>query len=1166
MITCLYLNTLTHAVTDQYSEPSVILTSTDDYDNDGLPDTLDPDDDNDGVPDTKDFYPKNSSRFHDGESTQVLITTNDNTEPLTVTEMGKSTTFNVRLLKSPESPVVLPVIPPTNIATINVSELVFTPENWEIDQPITLTGTDDTLERGNREFKLAFKPLLSQDSTFNGQQVQPIELVNRSLEMTTSISETFESGSNISIPIVTNTNEKAKLSFSITDAPQGLMIHPRTHKLLWTPTQNQVGTHHLHLVISSTSGGLHEKMITLIITDGGTDPAGVYIVPGLGVDDINGGSASAPLATLRYATEEIATAGQTVYIRGGIYTHSDKIRQNKTEGSGGTLANPITIKPYGNEKVIFKYDGYLALKIESSHIIVDGIEIDGLAVNDHIDILKRCWWKKADPIGASKCIQANSGNHIVIKNCVLHDAVEKGVEILDARYVTVKDNIIYNIGHHSFAGGHGIMRKWDKDYGDDDMDYFRLDITGNLIFGIGQRIYSWVTSKSFSTLTIDEGKTILIDDTDDTQCKMRISNNLMLYNGIIDICPKKTPNFEIFNNSSFSDKGRIDPAPSGIVAKAFAPGAKIYNNAAETISASGSFSIHADKLFPELQPIAPATEADYSDYKARFYGNYTAGGGKTRPSYIPDGIINLGEARSLFRDPAQNDFRMKDDLPQDVGVPASELTRMMNMAADHGVTIKSNNWRHNHIYMTYIIIHNVDTENFTNPIYYEEDSETGEPSIVYDVSATWRDARIAEGQNVWQDTTKFKLKLGNKFNDWVTTQKELDNNFNPITDLGSNSQDWIDFDGDGVGNANDDDDDNDGINDSLDQFPRNKKEWFDHDNDGIGDNEDLDDDGDGILDTNDNFPLDNTQAPTASTGADQSINLPSSANLHADVNDAPLSYQTITWTQISAPSGAVVNITDRHLKDTTASFPAKGLYILRLTVENSKQVTHNYLFITVEVGINVSLNGTSLEWTVMSENGVKNYVIQQEIDGEWTDIKTITAEEKTNTTYSETVDPLGIYRIKSVNNNGSSNSFDMDHSVTIPLNEGWNLISFPHHNLDLNHFKTKSKGKIWGWENNRYEEIEQANAMRACWLYCDTDGEIKVMGDEVENNNVGLNLGWNLIGPADTIKAPNAFTIFSWNSWDKKYSRVRGDIDYLFRGRGYWIFTSEQTTIRLGKE
>ena len=85
---------------------------------------------------------------------------------------------------------------------------------------------------------------------------------------------------------------------------------------------------------------------------------------------------------------------------------------------------------------------------------------------------------------------------ITIQNCYLHDAFMKAVNIQDGRYITIKDNLITNIGTLAMLGGHGVMRMWEMTYGNNDPDEpetYRIDITGNIFSGVEQRIYSFVS-------------------------------------------------------------------------------------------------------------------------------------------------------------------------------------------------------------------------------------------------------------------------------------------------------------------------------------------------------------------------------------------------------------------------------------------------------------------------------------------------------------------------------------------------------------------------------------------------------------------------------------------------------------------------------------------------
>lgn len=64
--------------------------------------------------------------------------------------------------------------------------------------------------------------------------------------------------------------------------------------------------------------------------------------------DTNAGSLAAPFGTVQKAVDT-ATAGSTIYIRGGMYALTKNIQFKKN----GTASAPYTVRAYQSEKVIF---------------------------------------------------------------------------------------------------------------------------------------------------------------------------------------------------------------------------------------------------------------------------------------------------------------------------------------------------------------------------------------------------------------------------------------------------------------------------------------------------------------------------------------------------------------------------------------------------------------------------------------------------------------------------------------------------------------------------------------------------------------------------------------------------------------------------------------------
>jgi hypothetical protein len=91
------------------------------------------------------------------------------------------------------------------------------------------------------------------------------------------------------------------------------------------------------------------------------------------------------------------------------------------------------------------------------------------------------------------------------------------------------------------------------------------------------------------------------------------------------------------------------------------------------------------------------------------------------------------------------------------------------------------------------------------------------------------------------------------------------------------------------------------------------------------------------------------QSPTVNAGSNQTIVFPGNAVLDATVTDDgepnPPGSVATTWSQVSGPG--TVTIGDPSAIDTTASFPAVGAYVLRLTANDGELLASDDITITV---------------------------------------------------------------------------------------------------------------------------------------------------------------------------------------------------------------------------
>jgi hypothetical protein len=256
------------------------------------------------------------------------------------------------------------------------------------------------------------------------------------------------------------------------------------------------------------------------------------------IDPLNGsntaiGSSADPLKSIPLALDIAASNNiSNVYIKSGTYSLPNGIDITTQANSKVTLSP----EPNGNVKLNLGnfrnfrfYDG-------ATNIEVKGFELDGQSNSiDHWTLLSTYLWQPQtlpDSLsGGGICFQIEEASNIVLKNNVIHDFYQKAVNIEDGRYIEITGNVIFNIAQTSLSGGHGIMRQQGSGSfsTNDDTTKYRWDINGNLIFNVHQRVYSWVPSKGYLNMTLDEGKSILIDETPnhDTGMRARITNNVI---------------------------------------------------------------------------------------------------------------------------------------------------------------------------------------------------------------------------------------------------------------------------------------------------------------------------------------------------------------------------------------------------------------------------------------------------------------------------------------------------------------------------------------------------------------------------------------------------------------------------------------------------------------
>ncbi|HEY5936849.1 MAG TPA: Calx-beta domain-containing protein [Kofleriaceae bacterium] len=167
----------------------------------------------------------------------VAVTNTDNDSPgatvspvddLETTEAGGMDTFTVVLNTEPTSEVTVPIASsdPTE-GTAEPASLVFTPENWNAPQTVTIMGVEDALDDGPIDYTIELGAATSTDTTYNGQDFDDPAVTNIDNDSPgvvvtpTNPMRTTEAGGTASFSVVLTSQPTADVSIAMTSSDPG---------------------------------------------------------------------------------------------------------------------------------------------------------------------------------------------------------------------------------------------------------------------------------------------------------------------------------------------------------------------------------------------------------------------------------------------------------------------------------------------------------------------------------------------------------------------------------------------------------------------------------------------------------------------------------------------------------------------------------------------------------------------------------------------------------------------------------------------------------------------------------------------------------------------------------------------------------------------------------
>ncbi|WP_404310513.1 Calx-beta domain-containing protein [Neorhodopirellula lusitana] len=98
---------------------------------------------------------------------------------LTTDETGTQTSFQVVLTREPAADVTVPIVlSDTTELSVNAQGLIFTPDNWNVAQLVTVTGLADGRVDGNVVSQVLLGPTSSEDIDFDEMEVSSVNVTN----------------------------------------------------------------------------------------------------------------------------------------------------------------------------------------------------------------------------------------------------------------------------------------------------------------------------------------------------------------------------------------------------------------------------------------------------------------------------------------------------------------------------------------------------------------------------------------------------------------------------------------------------------------------------------------------------------------------------------------------------------------------------------------------------------------------------------------------------------------------------------------------------------------------------------------------------------------------------------------------------------------------------
>jgi len=476
------------------------------------------------------------------------------------------------------------------------------------------------------------------------------------------------------------TSQTSNPMLTLLNAPEGMTINQVTGMIYWTPTPNQVGNYVIKIDVSGVA-----KTLNITVNAGAfTTPANAVFISPNGINT-HTGTFDAPL----HDTKSICTAllsvpaGTTIYYRGGIYhnpgfgtgnLYNKSIPQVDCHGAPN---NPVTLKPWGNEKPKIVFDSFTGMRLAGNYLVFDGFEVQGMGKQITYAQAIAHWWETPKFYNGNGIVI--NGHHTTVRNNIVHDIPASAISADgNVDYFVADNNIVYDSAWWTIKGTKGIGVVNANSF--DGSITQNIKIINNLIFGVESRIFSRVWRKGFATLTIDEGEAVLVQINNGTyRGRYLVQDNFMLYNGK-GLVVNKTNNADIYSNTLYMNGTTLAGSSKGLRG----------NTTNDVVIQNNAVQVPVD-VYSNAYSMGRSTFTTLTN-------NYLIGGDTLSNKYVP--LAGNNFVSTIFNDPANLDFSIAPALPQNIGASQTVWAALKARADAYGIRIKPTGWVPDYVQQT----------------------------------------------------------------------------------------------------------------------------------------------------------------------------------------------------------------------------------------------------------------------------------------------------------------------------------------------------------------------------------------------------------------------------------------------------------------------------------